>query len=572
MKNHIIADMFEKMAAVLEFKGEMPFKVNAYRKASRVIGDLQVDIEQIWRQGRLEDIPGIGSGLAKKIDEFLRTGRMTKYEEVMADVPPGLIELLEIQNLGPKTLALAHEKLQVNNLEDLKRVLADGSLARLPGMGAKKAENIIKGIELYERAKGRISLGIAVPLVEEIITQLQERTSVKRISPAGSLRRMRETVGDIDILVETEKGAEIIAEFVHLPQVTRVLAAGDTKGSIIVEGEIQVDLRAVRPESYGSALQYFTGSKAHNIHLREIAKKRGLKISEYGIFCGKKQLGGSKEEEIYENLDLVWIPPEIREDRGEIERAAEHNLPNLVSLEDIAGDLHVHSNYSDASISIEEIARKAKELGYSYIAICDHSQSAKYARGVEVERLKHKWQEIKQLNTKISGITILSGTEVDILADGTLDYPDEILAQMDIVVAAIHSGFKQRVTERLIAAMQNPYVNIIAHPTGRLISKREGYEVDLDAVLRVAAQTGTALEINAYYDRLDLSDVNARRAADMGIKLAINTDAHLLEHFRMMRLGVGVARRAWLEPKDVLNTWPLEKIRQFCQQKWQKLK
>ncbi|RKY92749.1 DNA polymerase III, partial [candidate division KSB1 bacterium] len=361
MKNHIIADMFEKMAAVLEFKGEMPFKVNAYRKASRVIGDLQVDIEQIWRQGRLEDIPGIGSGLAKKIDEFLRTGRMTKYEEVMADVPPGLIELLEIQNLGPKTLALAHEKLQVNNLEDLKRVLADGSLARLPGMGAKKAENIIKGIELYERAKGRISLGIAVPLVEEIITQLQERTSVKRISPAGSLRRMRETVGDIDILVETEKGAEIIAEFVHLPQVTRVLAAGDTKGSIIVEGEIQVDLRAVRPESYGSALQYFTGSKAHNIHLREIAKKRGLKISEYGIFCGKKQLGGSKEEEIYENLDLVWIPPEIREDRGEIERAAEHNLPNLVSLEDIAGDLHVHSNYSDASISIEEIARKAKE-------------------------------------------------------------------------------------------------------------------------------------------------------------------------------------------------------------------
>ncbi|RKY84971.1 DNA polymerase/3'-5' exonuclease PolX [candidate division KSB1 bacterium] len=572
MKNHIIADMFEKMAAVLEFKGEMPFKVNAYRKASRVIGDLQVDIEQIWRQGRLEDIPGIGSGLAKKIDEFLRTGRMTKYEEVMADVPPGLIELLEIQNLGPKTLALAHEKLQVNNLEDLKRVLADGSLARLPGMGAKKAENIIKGIELYERAKGRISLGIAVPLVEEIITQLQERTSVKRISPAGSLRRMRETVGDIDILVETEKGAEIIAEFVHLPQVTRVLAAGDTKGSIIVEGEIQVDLRAVRPESYGSALQYFTGSKAHNIHLREIAKKRGLKISEYGIFCGKKQLGGSKEEEIYENLDLVWIPPEIREDRGEIERAAEHNLPNLVSLEDIAGDLHVHSNYSDASISIEEIARKAKELGYSYIAICDHSQSAKYARGVEVERSKHKWQEIKQLNTKISGITILSGTEVDILADGTLDYPDEILAQMDIVVAAIHSGFKQRVTERLIAAMQNPYVNIIAHPTGRLISKREGYEVDLDAVLRVAAQTGTALEINAYYDRLDLSDVNARRAADMGIKLAINTDAHLLEHFRMMRLGVGVARRAWLEPKDVLNTWPLEKIRQFCQQKWQKLK
>jgi len=560
MKNRIIAQMFERMADVLEFKGEMPFKVNAYRKASRIIGDLQEDIEKIWKEGRLQKIPGVGAGLAKKIDEYLRTGRMTKYEEVTGDVPSGLIELLEIQSLGPKTLALAHKELGVKNLEDLRRVIEDGSLARLPGMGQKKVDNIAQGINLFQASKERISLGVALPLVEEVMDQLKKRTGVERLSPAGSLRRMKETVGDIDILVETEEGGKIVDEFVHLPMVTQVLAAGETKGSVIVEGGIQVDVRAIKPESYGAALQYFTGSKAHNIHLREIAKKRGLKISEYGVFRGEKKIGGRHEEDIYSALDLVWIPPEIREDRGEIERSAEGNLPRLIDEKDIKGDLHVHSKWSDGSATLEELVNRAKEKGYQYIAICDHSPSAKYARGLSIERLLKQIEEIKALNQKLDGFRILTGVEVDILSDGSLDLPDEILAKLDIVVAAIHIGFKQQVTERIVSAMKNPYVKIIAHPTGRLISKREGYEVDLEQVLRAAADTGTVLEINAYYDRLDLSDLNSQRAKEMGIKLAINTDTHQIDQLDMMKLGVGVARRGWLEREDVINTWPVEEI------------
>ncbi|MDZ7262202.1 MAG: DNA polymerase/3'-5' exonuclease PolX [candidate division KSB1 bacterium] len=562
MKNRVVAEMLEKIADILEFKGAMSFKINAYRKAGRVIGDLQEDIEKLWQEGKLQTIPGVGKGMAEKLEEFLATGKMTKYEEVTRDVPPGLIELLGIQHLGPKTLALAHKELGVKGLEDLKRVIADGSLAQLPGMGEKKVENIRRGIELFQAAKERISIGVALPLVEEIIAELKKRASqyLGRISPAGSLRRMRETVGDIDILAETEHGKEVINQFVTLPQVTDVLAAGETKGSVIVEGGIQVDLRAIGPESYGSALQYFTGSKAHNIRLREIAKKRGLKISEYGIFRDEEKLGGKDEEDIYSTLDLIWIPPEIREDRGEVEKAAEGKLPALVDYQDIKADLHVHSKYSDGSATFEAIVQRGKELGYTHIAICDHSQSARYAGGLSPERLQKQMAEIAALNHKLTNFRLLMGVEVDILADGSLDFPDELLEKLDIVVAAIHSGFKQRVTKRIISAMRNPHVDIIAHPTGRLISKREGYEVDLDEVLKVAAETGTALEINAYYDRLDLSDLNARKAADMGIKLAINTDAHHVDQFTMMRLGVGMARRGWLIKEDVINTMSVEEL------------
>ncbi len=560
MKNRIIATIFEKIADVLEFQGEIPFKVNAYRKAARVIGDMQEDIEDVWREGRLKDIPGIGTALAGKIEEFLTTGKMSKYEEVVSSVPAGLIELLEIQNLGPKTVALAYKKLGVENLNNLKQVIADGRLAQLPGMGEKKVENIVKGIELYERAQERISIGVALPLVEELIDELKSRTKLEKIQVAGSTRRMKETVGDIDILVETEHGADVIQTFVHLPQVTRVLAAGDTKGSVIVEDRIQVDLRAIPKESYGAALQYFTGSKAHNIHLREIAKKSGLKINEYGIFKGDKKIGGAEEQDIYHVLNLDWMPPEMREDRGEIDLAAQHNLPKLIELKDIQGDLHVHSKWSDGGATIEEIARAALAKGYRYIAISDHSKSVKYAHGLEVERLLRKLEEIKAVQEKVPGIKILAGAEVDILSDGTMDYPDEILAQLDIVIAAVHQGFKQQVTERMLAAMENPYVFIIAHPTGRLISKREGYVMELDKVMKKAAETGTVLEINSYYDRLDLSDVNARRAQEMGIKLSINTDTHQLYQLDMIKLGIGVARRAWLEPKDVINTYSLEEL------------
>jgi len=570
MKNRIIASMFEKISDVLEFQGEIPFKVNAYRKAARIIGDMQEDIEDVWREGRLKDIPGIGTALAGKIEEFLTTGKMSKYEEVVSSVPTGLIELLEIQNLGPKTVALAYKKLGVENLGDLKRVIADGSLAQLPGMGQKKVGNILKGIELYERAQERISIGVALPLVEELIGELKARTKIEKIQVAGSTRRMKETVGDIDILVETEHGADVIQTFVHLPQVTRILAAGDTKGSVIVEDRIQVDLRAIPKESYGAALQYFTGSKAHNIHLREIAKKNGLKINEYGIFRGDEKIGGAEEQDVYHALNLDWIPPEMREDRGEIDLAAQHKLPRLIEQRDIQGDLHVHSKWSDGGATIEEIARAALAKGYRYIAISDHSKSVKYARGLEEERLLQKLEEIKAVQEKFPELTILAGTEVDILSDGTLDYPDEILAQLDIVIAAIHQGFKQQVTERMLAAMDNPYVFIVAHPTGRLISKREGYVIELDKVMKKAAETGTVLEINSYYDRLDLSDVNARRAQEMGIKLSINTDTHQLYQLDMIKLGVGVARRAWLQPEDVINTYSLEELLKLRDQKRKK--
>ncbi|MDZ7373067.1 MAG: DNA polymerase/3'-5' exonuclease PolX [candidate division KSB1 bacterium] len=563
-KNRLIADMFEQIADVLEFKSELPFKVNAYRKAARVIGDLQEDIEQVWREGRLDSIPGIGKGMREKIEEFLASGRMSKYEEVMKDVPAGLLDLLKIQNLGPKTLALAHRELGVNNLEDLKRVIEDGSLAALPGMGPKKVENIRKGLELFQTAQERISLGVALPIVEEVISLMKQRAGdlIGRIHPAGSLRRMRETVGDIDVLAETDQGARVVQTFVSLPIVERVLAAGDTKGSVIVQGGVQVDLRAVPSDSYGSALQYFTGSKAHNVHLRDIAKRRGLKISEYGIFDVNRdeKLGGRDEEEIYRIMGMEWIPPELREDRGEIEAAAEGKLPHLVELSDLKGDLHVHTKFSDGAATIEQMVEAAKKLGYVYLGICDHSRTAKYARGLEIDTLLKQLEEIQRLNDELDGFRILAGTEVDILADGTLDFPDEILERLDIVIASIHSGFKQNVTERMIRAMENPHVDIVAHPTGRLISKREGYEVDVDKVLDAAAATRTALEINAFYDRLDLSDLNARRAAEKGILLAINTDSHHPDHLWMIRFGVGTARRAWLGPENVLNCLPLDEL------------
>jgi len=563
MKNREIAEIFEKMADILDFKGENPFKINAYRKAARVIGDLRDDIEAIYKQGKLKDIPGVGTGIAKKIEEYLTTGKMTKYEEVAKGVPDGLVELLSIQDLGPKTLAAAYDKLGVNNLDDLKRVIEDGSLAALPGMGAKKVENIRRGVKLYLASRGRIPLGIAFPLVEGIISQLEQMEEVIQICPAGSLRRMKENIGDIDILATGHNGEQIIDRFTHLPQVTEILIAGGTKGSVIVEGGTQVDLRVVDPDSYGAALQYFTGSKAHNIHLREIAKSRGLKINEYGVFRGEEKIGGKDEKDVYSALGLPWIPPEMREDRGEIEAAFSNSLPCLISEDEVLGDLHVHSKYSDGTASIEDIALKARELGYQYIAICDHSQSAKYAGGLSEQELLEQMEHIKDVNRKISGIYVLSGAEVDIKGDGSLDYPDELLSKLDIVIAAIHSGFKKNVTERMVKAMENPHVDIVAHPTGRLISAREGYEVDVDRIMRKAAQTNIVLEINAYYDRLDLSDVNCRKAKELGIRLAIGTDAHHLDQLWAIKLGVAVARRGWLEREDVINTLSGEEILQL---------
>ncbi len=567
MTNATIADIFDKIADMLEFKGEIPFKVNAYRKASRVIRDLPDDIKNVWEQGRLIELPGIGEALVKKIDEFIRTGKISKYEELAQSIPADLMQLLRIQNLGPKTLALAHEELQVNNLTDLQHVIANGSLAKLPGMGPKKVENIQKGIQFYLSAQARIPLGTALPLIEEIIKMLEVETVRSKISPAGSLRRMKETVGDLDLLIGSSNAAPIIDKFVHLPQVDRVIAAGETKASVNLMQGYQVDLRVVGLDSFGAALQYFTGSQAHNIKIRGLAKKQGLKINEYGIFRDEVKLAGADEEEIYHTLGMDWIPPEMREDRGEIELALQKQLPRLVNRHDIQGDLHVHSNYSDGHASIETMVQQARQLGYSYLAICDHSQAARYAHGLAPDRLALQWQEIDQLNRSNPEFKIFKGIEVDILPDGTLDFPDEILSQFDLVIAAIHSSFTKDPTARIIQAMQNPFVDIIAHPTGRIISQREGYVVDLDLIFQHALKSQTALEINCHPERLDLSDLAAKKASEMGIMLALNTDAHSPDGLLMIKYGLGAARRSWLTAAQLLNTMDSEHLQQWLRQR-----
>lgn len=569
MRNQALAHMFDRIADVLEFKGELQFRVLAYRKASRVLQDLRDDIETIWKEGKLEDIPGIGEGMAKKIDEYLSTGKMTKYEEVTKGIPSSLIDLLNIQSLGPKTLALAYEKLRVKNLEDLKRVIADGSLAKLPRMGDKKVQSISKGIELFVASHERMSLGIALPLAERVIEELKKAVKVGRISTAGSLRRLKETIGDIDILCEGTDTTKIIEKFTQLPVVERVLASGGTKASVIADGGIQVDLRVVEPASYGAALQYFTGNKDHNVKLRGIAKDKGLKINEYGVFKGEKRLGGKDEEDIYKIVGVPIMEPELREDRGEIEAALAGTLPKLVTRSDIEGDFHVHSIYSDGSDSLETLAEKAVSLGYSFIAICDHSKSANYAGGLSETTLLKQIAEIKKVNARFKGegFRLLAGSEVDIKADGTLDFSDDILKKLDVVIASIHSGFKQRVTERMTTAMKNPYVHIIGHPTGRLISRREGYEVDLGKVMEAAGDTRTALEINGFFDRLDLTDIASRKAKELGITMAIGTDSHNTAHLEFMKFGLAVARRGWLEKKDLLNTRKPEAILKWLKAK-----
>jgi DNA polymerase (family X) len=567
MKNAAVAKILDQMADLLEFNGEMIFKINAYRKASRIIAELPEDIEALHQQGRLSGVEGIGKGLQEKIAEYLATGQITQMQELMAKSPQELFELLSIQHFGPKTAALAFSRLGVGTIADLERVIQDGSLATLPGMGAKKVENIQKGLELRKSAEERVSIGLAISVAQTVMDYLEEKAGKKlgRISAAGSLRRGKETVHDVDILAETDHGAELVQLFVNMPGVTRVLGAGDTKGAVMLNDRVQTELRAVPADSFGAAQQYYTGSKEHNVHLREIAKKLGYKINEYGIFAGEKKIGGKNEEDIYKALGMAWMPPEIREDRGEIEAAMADQLPELVAFADIKADLHVHSTYSDGQLSLEDMAADVAIMGYRYMSFCDHSKAARYANGMEVKRLLAQIQAIRALNDRTAPFQVLAGVEVDILPDGSLDYPDDVLAQLDFVVASIHSAFKTDPTARTISAMQNRYVDVIGHPTGRLISRREGFELDVARVIAVAKETGTALEINSYWDRLDLSDLNARQAIQAGVKISINTDAHHPQHLPMMHFGVATARRGWVQKKDVINCMTLAALK-----KWQK--
>lgn len=560
-RNKRLAHLLDRIADFLELKGEIVYKVTAYRKAARVIESLTEDIEELIKSGAIDKVPGIGESIKGKVLEFINTGTIRKYEELRSEFPEELVELLAIPNLGPKTLKLAYERLKVRNLEDLKRVIENGSLARLPGMGIKKVENIKRGIELFLKGQRRLLLGEALEIAEYVIGELKD-LAVK-ITCAGSLRRMKETIGDIDILA-VGPSSVIMDKFVSLPRVTDVLAKGDTKSSIMI-GTIQVDIRVVKEDEWGSALQYFTGSKEHNVHLREIAKEKGLKISEYGVFkiYDNVKVAGETENGVYEILGLSYIPPELREDRGEIECAEKGTLPSLVEYSEIKGDFHVHSNWSDGTSSIEEIAKFAHEFGYEYIAITDHSKSMKIAHGLDEKRLEQQIKYIRDYNKK-SEIKVLAGIEVDILPDGNLDMPNEILKELDWVIASIHTRFSEDATERLLSAISNPYVKSIGHPTGRMIFQREAYPVNWDKVFSEAAKRGVVFEINAQQDRLDLPDYLVRKAKyEYGLKFAIGTDAHHLGQLRNMRLGVAVARRGWLESKDVLNTYSFGELMSF---------
>lgn len=560
-----IAKIFEDIADMLEIKGENPFRIRAYRKAARNIRTLPSELEKFADEGKLEQIPGIGEGIKEKIYEILDTGRLQFYEKLKNDIPPSLVKLLSIPGIGPKLAKRFYDELNIKDIEQLEKMAKEHRLAELEGIKEKTERNILKGIEMLKRGLERMTLGVALPLANEILDQLNNLPEVKRINTAGSIRRRKETIGDIDILTISSDSKKVMDTFINLPQVERVLVSGETKSSVITFDGIHVDLRVVKPESYGSALAYFTGSKAHNIRIREIAMKEGLKINEYGVFDEKanKKIAGESEEDIYQVLDLPFIVPELREDRGEIEAARNNNLPDLVNLSQIKGDLHVHTVWSDGENSIEEMVKAAKERGYKYLAICDHSKSLRIAGGLSEDQLIKQIEEIKELNYKYKNFTILAGSEVDIKADGSLDYTDELLEKLDIVVAAVHTRFSMpghEMTKRIIKALQNPYVNILAHPTGRLMGVRDPYELDLDEILKVAKKSKVALEINSFPERLDLNDIDSKRAKEYDVMISINTDSHITNQLDYMTLGVSVARRGWLEPKNIINTKPIKKV------------
>ena len=557
MKNQEVAAVFDGIADILEIQGANPFRIRAYRKAAQNIENLTEDISVITARSGLEAIPGIGRDLAGKIQEIITTGTFKDYEDLKKEVPSGIVTLLAIPGVGPRTAKLLFDHFGVSSIEEVEKLALEHKIQGLPGIKARTEENILKGIAILKKGRERLPVGIALPVAEEIVAVLRKKCPGCPVHLAGSIRRRRETAKDIDLLAASDEPARVVEVFTGLPLVSEITARGETKSSIRTREGIQVDLRVVETKSLGAALCYFTGSKAHNIRIRDLAVRQGLKINEYGIFKGEKWLGGRTEEEVFQAVGLPYIPPELREDRGEIEAAQAGELPLLVEMKDIQGDLHVHSKYSDGSASLVEIARKASSLVLSWVAICDHSASLKVAGGVSVSDLQKKMDEIRAFNQKGGPVKLLCGTEVDIDSSGNLDYPDEILRRLDIVVAAIHTGFKQdakTLTHRITSAMRNPHVDIIAHPTGRLIGEREPYAVDIEKIIGVAAETGTALEINAYFKRLDLNDIQARAAKEKGCKLAIGTDAHIMEQMDFMSLGVSVARRGWLTREDILNT------------------
>jgi DNA polymerase (family 10) len=570
MTNREIADLFKRIGDMMDILGENRFKVIAYRRAAENILTLGQDIRVPWEAGTLQEIPGIGPAIADKIDELLTTGRLEFYERLQDQVPTGVVSLLEIPDVGPKTAKLLWDELGLQSVAEVEAAARAGELQTLKGMGARSEAKILAGIEALYRRSDRIPLGTAWPVAADLLEGLQDHCAeVLDATVAGSLRRMRATIGDIDLLAASEAPPAVMRAFVGHPRVAEVLLGGETKTSVRLHNGLQVDLRVLEPERWGAALQYFTGSQAHNVRVRELAQRQGLSLSEYGF---RRQDGSEilcpEEADVYETLGLPWIPPELREDRGEIQAASSGDLPQLVEWDDILGDLHAHTDWSDGASTLTEMAEAARSKGYRYLVISDHTQSLGVANGLTPERLHAQRAEIDALNGQWDDFALLQGCELEIKADGSLDFSDEVLAGLDFVVASVHTSLRQdrdQITERVMKALHNPYVDVIGHPSGRILGQREESAVDLDAIIRAAAETGTALEVNSIPNRLDLDDVHVRRALELGIKLAINSDAHHTGGLDSLRYGLATARRGWATAADVLNTLSLDEIRAWRQ-------
>jgi DNA polymerase (family X) len=568
MENHEIASVFEEIASLMRIVQDDPkwqFKAVAYERAKRSIESYPERLEDMARDPdrKLTEVPGVGEDLANKIRELLNTGQCQYHQEQLKKIPRTLLDLLQLQSVGPQKVRLFYRELNIKTLEELEAAAKAGRLRELSGMSEKSEQNILQAIEALHRVSGRFRLDIISELAEELDPYLRQFRGVERVTPAGSLRRGRDTVADLDLLVTGRHLGGLADHFLKFSRIGKVLVKGEDKASAKLANGLQVDVRMLAPESYGAALQYFTGSKEHNVALRDRAKRRGWKLSEYGLFEGEKVLASQTEEEIYAKLGLAWIPPELRENLGEVEAAERGDLPKLVELSDIRGDLQMHTTASDGRNSVEEMAAAAKQLGYRYILITDHSKAVTIANGLDEQRALEHIKRIRAAGKKVKGIEIWAGTEVDILGDGTLDYPDEVLSQFDIVLASIHSRMTQpfeEMTTRILKALENPYVRILGHPTGRQVLRREPFSFDIEKVFQTAQKLGVILELNANPERLDICDRHAKLAHDKGMKIIISTDAHRPEHFKLMRYGVVTARRGWTEKKDVLNTYPPEKL------------
>jgi DNA polymerase (family 10) len=565
--NARVSKVLYQIGEVLTIK-EDRFRSRAFNTAAQRIVSLTEDIRKIRDRGELQDIPGVGKGIAAVIEELLDTGESKVLEELEASLPPGIREMMRLEGIGPKTAVRLQKSLGIASLDDLEKAAKEERIRGLKGFGEKTEANILEAIEELKSRQDRFLLGAVLPVIEEIEAYMAESDAVIAVEVAGSARRSRDTVGDLDVLVSSMSPEEASERFISMPPVARVLSHGSTRSTVVMENFLQVDLRVVPPESYGAALQYFTGSKDHNVKLRTIAVRSGYKLNEYGLFDREsdESVAGENEEGIYNALGMDLIPPELRENRGEIEAAMEGNLPDLITLEDIKGDFHVHSTWSEGTASIEAMAEKAKSLGLEYMAICDHTKSLYIANGLDEERLREQMKEIDGINEGLDGFTILKGTECDILSDGRMDLPDSLLGDLDFVVGSVHSAFRQDVdtmTDRILKAIHNEHVDCIGHPTGRLIQKRRAYTVSLARVFEAAAEQGVMMEINAYPERLDLDDVNCRAAMEQGVTMVIGTDSHAPNQMEFMPLGVSVARRGWLEAKKVANTCSLDELRRL---------